>query len=170
MEFEWRSFLLRPYPDEKRDLEKFRHYTRSWRRPAEDEAGAEFNEWSSDEGPPSHSVPPHLVAKAAAQLGPDAFERIHERLLQAYFVDSRDITNAATLRSIWEDAGLDPAELGRAEDPALLKEVLEQHNEAIELGVTGVPAVQLEGQPFAITGAHPREMYRRWIQKALDTA
>ena len=156
VEFEWRSFLLRPHPEEDRDLEKFRRYTESWKRPAADEDSAEFNVWKTDEGPPSHSVPPHLVAKAAAQLGPEAFERVHERLLQAYFVENRDITESATLRSIWKDAGLDEADLARAEDPALLKEVIEQHNAAIEIGVTGVPAVQLEGQDFAVTGAHQK--------------
>ena len=168
VEFEWRSFLLRPQPDDSRDLARFREYTQSWLRPASDEDSAEFNVWSSDEGPPSHSIPPHLVAKAAAALGPDAFEEIHERLLRAYFVDNHDITNPETLRSIWKDARLPESELARTEDPALLKEVLDQHNEAISLGVTGVPAVQLEGQPAAITGAHPRDLYRRWIQKTLE--
>lgn len=164
----WQSFLLRPRPDPNRDLETFRRYTRSWRRPAEDEDAAEFNEWRGDEGPPSHSIPPHLVAKAAAQLGPDEFGRVHERLLRAYFVDSRDITSPNTLRSIWQDAGLDPSELARAEDPALLEQVLREHNDALEAGVTGVPAVKLDGQPFAITGAHPRDLYRRWIERALS--
>ena len=60
--------MLRPYPEEDRDLEKFRRYTESWKRPAADEDSAEFNVWKTDEGPPSHSVPPHRVAKAAAEI------------------------------------------------------------------------------------------------------
>ena len=65
---EWRSFLLRPHPDPRRTLEKFRVYTQSWQRAAEDPDGGTFQVWQSDAGPPSHSVPPHLVAKAAARL------------------------------------------------------------------------------------------------------
>ena len=31
---EWRSYLLRPRASARRDLERFRAYTRSWERPA----------------------------------------------------------------------------------------------------------------------------------------
>jgi len=124
--------------------------------------------WQSDEGPPSHSIPPHLVAKAAAALGHDAFERVHRALLHAYFADNRDISSPATLRGIWLEAGLPEHELARADDPGLLKQVIEEHNQAIELGVGGVPAVQMEGGDAAITGAHPAELYRRWIRKRME--
>ncbi len=162
--------MLRPYPDKQRGLEKFRRYTQSWMRPASEEDGGTFRVWEGDAGPPTHSIPPHLVAKAAASIHQDAFERVHERLLHAYFAESRDVTDPATLREIWEDAELDPAEFERAHDPALLKEVAQQHSAAIEAGVTGVPAVQLAGQDVVITGAHPRELYRRWARRALEDA
>ena len=32
---------------------------------------------------------------------------------------------------------------------------------------TGVPAVQLEGNPAIIVGAHPLELYRRWMSRIL---
>jgi predicted DsbA family dithiol-disulfide isomerase len=169
VEFAWKSFLLRPKAEPGRDLEKFRRYTRSWQRPASDEDAAEFREWQSDAGPPTHSIPPHLVAKAAAQLGEQAFRAVHDRLLHAYFVESRDTSDPAELLSIWRDAGLDAADFGRHEDPELLRQVIDEHNEAIELGVTGVPAVGIADDDIVITGAHPRELYRRWIRRALDT-
>ena len=82
MRVEWRSFLLRTQPRAGRDLEKFRAYTRSWLRPgAEPESGA-FRVWEGDAGPPTHSVPPQLVAKAAGQLSQEAFHRMHDRLMQ----------------------------------------------------------------------------------------
>jgi len=168
VELRWKSFLLRPYPEPGRDLEKFRLYTESWRRAAAEEPAAEFRVWQSDEGPPSHSVPPHLVAKAAAALGRDAFERVHAALLRAYFVENRDISSAETLRALWLDAGLPEHELARAADPALLRQVSDEHNRAVELGVGGVPAVQMEGTEIAITGAQPVELYRRWIHKRLE--
>jgi predicted DsbA family dithiol-disulfide isomerase len=168
LELRWRSFLLRPHPEPGRDLEKFRRYTEGWLRAAAEEPAAEFQVWSSDEGPPTHSVPAHLVAKAAAELGRDAFESVHERLLHAYFVENRDISNARTLWAIWQEAGLVPEALERVTDPELLRRVAEEHNQALELGVNGVPAVQMEGNDVAITGAHPTETYRRWIRKRLE--
>jgi predicted DsbA family dithiol-disulfide isomerase len=167
VEVEWRSFLLRPRPDPGRTLEKFVRYTQSWQRPAEEEPSAEFRVWSTQEGPPSHSIPPHLVAKVAATLGDDAFRAVHQRLLRAYFSENRDITSAATLHAVWTEAGLPEAELARVGDPAVLRLVLEQHNEAVELGVGGVPAVRAADSDVAITGAQPLETYRRWVGKLL---
>jgi predicted DsbA family dithiol-disulfide isomerase len=166
----WKSYLLRPRPEPGRDLEKFRRYTESWRRAAAEEPAARFEVWASDEGPPTHSVPAQLVAKAAAELGPDAFARIHSALLNAYFVESRDISQPATLAALWRDAGLPEAAFARASDPELLRRVLAEHDEALELGVGGVPAVRLAGSDVAITGAQPTEAYRRWIQRSLQPA
>ncbi len=162
---EWRSFLLRPRPDPRRTLEKFRAYTESWRRPAAEADSGSFRVWATDAGPPSHSVPPHLVAKAAASISGDAFRRMHERLLEAYFAENQDITDSETLLGLWCEVGLRRENFARAGDPAVLRQVLEQHNEAIEIGVTGVPAVRADGNPAAITGAHPIDFYRRWIHK-----
>jgi predicted DsbA family dithiol-disulfide isomerase len=163
----WKSYLLRPRPEPGRDLEKFRRYTESWRRAAAEEPAARFQVWASDEGPPSHSTPAHLVAKAAAALGPGEFTRMHEALLRAYFEQNRDISNPETLAALWRETGLPEAELKRSEDPALLRQVLKEHDEALELGVGGVPAVRLAGSDVAITGAQPVEAYRRWIQRNL---
>jgi predicted DsbA family dithiol-disulfide isomerase len=162
---EWRSFLLRPHPDPRRTLEQFRAYTQSWLRAAADPDGGTFQVWQSDAGPPSHSVPPHLVAKAAARLGRTEFERVHLALLRAYFTENRDITDAATLRAIWRECALPPEPLAAAADPALLREVVEQHNQAIALGITGVPAVGVAGNDAAVIGAQPLETYRRWMRK-----
>jgi predicted DsbA family dithiol-disulfide isomerase len=165
---EWRSFLLRPYA-RTRSLDEFRAYTQSWLRPAADPDGGTFRVWSTDDGPPSHSVPPHLVAKAAAELGPQAFRGLHVRLLNAYFRDNRDITSRATLAAIWGEAGLPPQELARADEPRVLDTVLAEHAEAGELGITGVPAVLVAGQTVFVIGAQPYETYRRWVAKLLGS-
>lgn len=164
---EWRSFLLRPQPDPRRTLEKFRAYTQSWLRAAADPDGGTFSVWRGDAGPPSHSVPPHLVAKAAARLGTGPFVRLHEALLRAYFTDNRDITDGDTLRAIWSECGLPAETFAAAADPALLREVVAQHNEAIELGITGVPAVRVDGTDAVVVGAQPLETYRRWVRRLL---
>jgi predicted DsbA family dithiol-disulfide isomerase len=168
LQVQWRSFLLRPRPDPSATLERFRAYTQSWLRPATDPDGGTFRVWQGDDGPPSHSVPPHLVAKAAATLGEEAFGNLHERLLHAYFAENRDITSRQTLAALWREAGLPESEFVRSADPALLEETIAQHNEAIEVGVTGVPAVRMDGQQAVIIGAQPLELYRRWVQRNLE--
>lgn len=171
VEFEWRSYLLRPEP--RRDdpsgaaLEKFRRYTQSWLRPAAESDSGEFQVWQSDAGPPSHSIPAHLVAKAAARLGPEAFERMHRRLLRAYFSENRDISRQQTLWSIWQELQLPADAFAVAEDPALLEQVLAEHHEALDLGANGVPAVRLEGNPACVVGAQPVELYRRWVERTI---
>ncbi len=165
---EWRSFLLRPEPEPGRSLEKFRQYTQSWLRVAADEPSGNFQTWASDEGPPSHSIPPHLVAKGAAEISEEAFHAIHDALLKAYFTDNRDISSEATLRAIWAECGLDEAEFERCRNPDLLNRIIEEHNEAITVGATGAPAFRMAHHDIAITGAHPVETLSRWIQRVLD--
>jgi predicted DsbA family dithiol-disulfide isomerase len=165
---EWRSFLLRPRPEPSRDLERFRRYTHSWMRPAEEADSGTFRIWEGDAGPPSHSIPPHQLAKAAATVGEPAFERVHDRLLHAYFAENRDITATDTLREIWTEADLPEAEFPRSEDPRLLEAILREHDEALELGATGVPAVRRADQDIALTGAFPIEFFRRWVTRTLE--
>jgi predicted DsbA family dithiol-disulfide isomerase len=164
-----RSFLLRPYPDADRTLEQFRTYTRSWLRPAADPDAPAFRPWEGGAGPPSHSVPPHLVAKAAATLGPDAFDRIDARLMRAYFAENRDITDEATLRALWRDVGLPDDAFARAADPALVRQTIDEHNEALAYGVTGVPAARIDGVAGLVVGAQSVDVYRRWIERRLRT-
>jgi predicted DsbA family dithiol-disulfide isomerase len=167
---EWRSFLLRPAPRPGRDLERFRAYTQSWLRPAAEADSGAFRVWEGDAGPPSHSVPAHVAAKAAASLGEDAFRRMHRQLLQAYFGESRDVSDADTLRAVWHEAGLPDAEFARTGDQALHARVLAEHHEALASGVTGVPAVRRAGDDAVIVGAQPTELYRRWVRRTLARA
>jgi len=162
---EWRSYLLRPRPSSGRSLEKFRRYTESWLRPAAEADSGEFRVWQGDAGPPSHSIPPHLVAKAAAALSDEAFRRIHLRLLEAYFRDNRDVTDEATLRAIWDEADLPAAAFEASRDPRHLRATLAEHNEAIEAGATGVPAVRLADDAVVIVGAQPMALYRKWVDR-----
>ncbi len=168
LEIEWRSYLLRPSGQPGRSLEKFRAYTQSWLRVAEDEPRAPFQVWASDAGPPSHSVPPHLVAKAAAALGADEGRRIRERLFRAYFAESRDISDRATLRALWSEAGLPDDAFAHCDDPVHARRVLEDHQEAQALGANGVPAVRLADEDFVLVGAQPEAVYLRWLRRVLE--
>ena len=168
VEILWRAYLLRPTAKVGRDPEKFRRYTRSWAAPGAEEDAGVFREWSSGASPPTHSVPAHRVAKAAARVGPDAFRAIHERLMAAYFSENRDISSFDVLRELWRGEGLAPS----AFDAALLDEVEQQvwqeHEEARAWGATGVPAMRRVDNEAVIVGAHPEALYRRWIERSLE--
>ena len=100
----WRSYLLRPRPEPERDLVKFARYTQGWLRPAAEPDAPCFRVWESSEGPPSHSIPAHVVARAARRLGEAEGRAMHGRLLRAYFEENRDISREAVLRELWRDA------------------------------------------------------------------
>jgi predicted DsbA family dithiol-disulfide isomerase len=169
---DWRSYLLRrhPRPRTPEALADFRAYTEGWRRVAEDEPRAPFRTWSGEAGPPTHSLPAHLVAKAAASLGEEPGRRMRERLFRAYFAESRDISDAAVLRALWRELALDESGYARAEDPETERRVLAEHDEAQALGASGVPAVRLAGQEFVLVGAQPEAVYLRWFRRALESA
>jgi predicted DsbA family dithiol-disulfide isomerase len=167
VEIEWRSYLLRPEKKVGRDLDRFRQYTESWMRPgAEPDAGA-FRVWSSAEGPPTHSLPPHQVAKAAARVSPSAFRTMHDGLMTAYFADNRDISSFDVLRSLWQEAELpgEAFEVSHLEE--IRTQIFREFEEARELGATGVPALRRSDNEAVIVGAHPEALYRRWIEKSL---
>jgi predicted DsbA family dithiol-disulfide isomerase len=161
----WKSFLLRPHPEPK-PLEKFRRYTESWMRPAGQPDGGRFRVWSTDEAPPSHSVPPNVAVKAAARQG--AFGRYHLALMDAYFYQNRNVTSADTIVAVAQECGLDmEAFVAALRDPETAKAVVRDHNEAVEAGITGVPAVVVEGG-MQIPGAQDLVFYRHLVAKCLE--
>lgn len=172
VELDWRAFLLRPERRTSSDpaaaLAKFRDYTRSWERPASEPDGGTFTIWASDEGPPSHSVPAHLAAKAAKALGPGAFRRMHDRLMTAYFSENRDISRLDVQRALWAELELPESAFDVALRPETVDLVMAEYDEARECGATGVPAVRLADNPAIIVGAHPLELYRRWVDRTLE--
>jgi predicted DsbA family dithiol-disulfide isomerase len=161
----WRSYLLRPHPEPGRDLLQFVRYTQGWLRPAGEPDAPPFRVWESTQGPPSHSLPPHLVARAARRHGEAAGRAVHERLLRAYFEENRDISREDVLHELWRDAGLPDAAFAGWADPALVRETIDDHNQAVELGMTGVPAVRVAGSDAFVMGAQPLEVYRRWVAR-----
>jgi predicted DsbA family dithiol-disulfide isomerase len=163
---EWKSFLLRPQPEPK-PMDAFRRYTESWRNPASQPEAGRFTVWSTDEPPPSHSIPPNVAGKAAARQGAEAFSRYHHALLDAYFYANRNITDVDNLVRIAGETGLDvDAFLAAMQDPTLTDAVIADHTEAIQSGIQGVPTVIVD-QRWKITGAVDSDVYRDVIKKRL---
>jgi predicted DsbA family dithiol-disulfide isomerase len=160
----WKSYLLRPYPEPK-PMDKFRRYTESWLRPAGHPDAGEFRVWATEEAPPSHSIPPNIAVKASAKQG--AFDRYHRALMHAYFARNLDVTSRHNILLVAGETGLDlPAFERHLDDPATSDEVVADHNEAVELGISGVPCVVLEGG-FMLPGSQERAVYRNIVQRLL---
>ncbi len=166
---EWRSFLLRVEPKTP-SREKFVEYTRSWLRPAEMEPRAEFQVWSSDAPPPSSSLPAQVAAKTMELHAPDAVFTYHRALLSAYFTDNRDISNADVLADIAAECGVDRAGFvaaGQEHNQAMTQAVIDDHNSAIENGVTAVPTVVINNM-MPVPGAQEVDAYQAWIERILS--
>ncbi|MCP4903939.1 MAG: hypothetical protein GY910_03080 [bacterium] len=164
----WRSYLLRPDEKGSRDPEKFRRYTQSWAGAGAEADAGEFRVWSSQDPPPTHSLPAHRVAKAAARVGSDAFRRVHDRLMVAYFTENRDISSFDVLLELWLEQGLAAADFEVAHLDEIEAQVLYEHDQAREWGANGVPAIRRADNDAVIVGAHPEELYRRWIDRSLE--
>lgn len=167
IEIEWRSYLLRPVARGDRDAEKFSRYTESWQRPGSESDAGRFRTWSTDVLPPTHSVPPHCVAKAAARVSPVAFRAMHERLMEAYFSENRDISDFDELQRIWAELELPGEGFGWARTELAEEAVHRDFEEARKLGATGVPGLRRCDNDIVIVGAQPLEVYRRWFEKSL---
>jgi predicted DsbA family dithiol-disulfide isomerase len=161
---EWRSFLLRPEPEE-RSLEAFTRYTEKWARPASMEPRARFTTWTGEHQPPSHSLPSSVAGKVAATFGPTAERAFHDHLFPAYFSENRTISDRTVLLDVAGEAGLDPAEFDRrwqADEDELTKAVWRDYATAVQSGIQGVPAVVVNRR-WLIPGAVDVEEYRRAV-------
>ena len=78
-----------------------------------------------------------------------------------------DVSDTDTLFRLWREVGLPDDGFADREDPAFVEQIIGEHNESLELGVSGVPAVRLADSDVAIVGAQPIETYRRWIERRL---
>ncbi len=162
---EWRSFLLRPTPED-RDRDEFVAYTDKWARPAGMEPAATFSfPWSGDT-PPSSSAPAAVAGKVAAGFGAEAGRRFHHDVLEAYFSRNLTISDPDVLFDVAEQAGIDRAEFAASyhdQYQPLLRQVYDEHNLAINSGITGVPAVVVDDR-YLVPGAVDVEQYEQVLE------
>ncbi len=164
VEITWKSFLLRPNVEEK-PMDKFTRYTESWKRVNEAEPELTFNQWSGEHEPPSHSIPSAIAGKAAETFGDELFHKFHWRLLEAYFVENRTVSDPAVLIDVAMNVGIDGEEFRTTmgERAAEFAEAaIADHNEAVNSGISGVPAVVVNDE-FPFTGAQDTDFYRRIV-------
>ena len=118
---------------------------------------------------PRSSVPAQLVAAAVQQEHPDRLEALEDELFGAMFRELRDVSDPAELRKCGEAAAVPDGSVDRAlSDPALRDRVFAEHQEALDEGVRGIPALVVPGYA-PITGAIPLDMLRRAFAEVVDS-
>jgi predicted DsbA family dithiol-disulfide isomerase len=90
-------------------------------------------------------------------------EPVHDRLMQAYWEEGRNIGDPDELRALAAEAGLTDVD-GVFDGDAYLDRVLASTGEAQSLGINGIPAFVLDSK-LLIPGAQPREVFERAFEK-----
>ena len=169
MDITWKSFLLRTEPKET-SRDKFVRYTQGWSRMQEMEPRAEFRPWATDDDPPSSSLPAQVAHKVVARSWPQAARAMHDRLMTAYFTQNRTISDWQVLADIAAEVGIDRAEfltIAQEQRQSLAQVVIDEHNSAIEQGITAVPTVVIN-EVLPVPGAQDSDSYIAWIERILE--
>lgn len=97
-----------------------------------------------------------LTEHARSQSKHKAF---HDRVMDAYWAEGRNIGDVIELRALADDVGLEGAEPVLAGD-AYTDDVRRSTAQAHSLGIGGIPAFLLDRR-LLVLGAHPRETFEQ---------
>jgi predicted DsbA family dithiol-disulfide isomerase len=110
----------------------------------------------------------HRLIRWAAAVGVQ--DAAVERLFAAYFIEGRDIGDAAVLEYLAADIGMDSLQVAELlADDTDLAAVEREAKLAGEMGITGVPTFIFANR-FALSGAREPEVLLKVIDKALEEA
>jgi len=111
------------------------------------------------------SRPALIGAKYAEGQGTDVGEAFHNGILEAYWLNGRDISDKAVLTEIATTAGLDGAAFTAGlEDSKWHDQVTADVEQAYMYGLSGVPALGF-AQKYLVMGAQPYEVLEEVVQK-----
>jgi predicted DsbA family dithiol-disulfide isomerase len=124
------------------------------------EIGLNYN---FDDMKPTNTFDAHRLAHYAKTEG--KMNELSERILKAYFVESKDISDYEVLTKLAEEVGLNRAEaLESLETGKYVAEVRKDEEEASKLNITGVPYFVFNGK-YAVSGAQPIEVFLRTLKE-----
>jgi len=92
--------------------------------------------------------------------GDDDAPRLAERIFRAYWIEDRDIADAAVLRELAADAGVDPGLVDRTNEPGVKQVLIDSTAAARAAGVFGAPScvVHAPGGPHLFWGQDRLEL------------
>jgi predicted DsbA family dithiol-disulfide isomerase len=108
-------------------------------------------------------VPNSMNALRVTELARDRdlHEPVHDRLMDAYWGEGRNIGDPAELRALAVEAGLDAAEVDELlAGDAYRERVAASTAQAHSLGIDGIPGFVID-QQLLILGAHPRPVFEQ---------
>ena len=121
--------------------------------------------------PPPEVVPNTMRALRVTELARERglHAAVHDRLMEAYWAEARNIGDPEELRSLAVEAGLDGAEVDDVlAGDAYRDRVIELTRQAVSIGITGVPGFLLDRR-LLVLGAHPREVFERAFEQLSRT-
>ena len=97
-----------------------------------------------------------------------AYEEFHHALYKAYWEDQKNLGDLDVIQEVAERSGLNWAEMSqRLESGYYRDRVMSQFQEAMDLGIRGVPAFLIGNQMF--TGAQPYDVFKLAMARARET-
>ena len=183
-EIRWRPFELNPdMPAEGEDSAAHlqRKYGRTAQQAADarsrmsemaEAAGYSFRYSGAGEPPAARLWNTFLAHKLLAHTlrahGPEAQTRLKLALFDAHFQQRCDVSDRAVLTEIYAGVGLPAYEAEIAfDDPVLGELVRTEETQAMDLNITGVPAMVVGGR-FLIPGAQDPETYTSALRRAVE--
>jgi predicted DsbA family dithiol-disulfide isomerase len=120
-----------------------------------------------DEMKPTNTFDAHRLAKFAKMQGKET--EVSEKLLNAYFTESKHIGDLETLADLAEIEGLNRQDVLNVlnDKDAYANEVRQDESLAQQYGVRGVPYFVIN-QKYAISGAQPTETFMGALQKVWE--
>jgi predicted DsbA family dithiol-disulfide isomerase len=115
----------------------------------------------------SEHIPNSRAALRVTELARDAgvHEALHDRLMHAYWGEGEDLGDHQVLRRHAVAAGLEADEVDNVlGSDRYLDRVAASTQEAVSIGVTGVPAFLLDGR-LLVLGAQPEEVFERAFEQ-----
>ena len=95
--------------------------------------------------------------------------QVHDRLMDAYWAEGRNIGDPGELQSLAVEAGLDAGEVDDViAGDAYRERVQVLTAQAVSIGITGVPGFLLDRR-LLVVGAQPHEVFERAFQQLSET-
>lgn len=178
VEVQMKSFLLDPTTPEDSDETVYSALSKKYRMTEQEvkkmtqnvvnrakEVGLEYD---FDNMKNANTLASHRLAKWAETK--EKGKEFSEKLLHAFFIEGKHIGKKEILLALVEEVGLNKKEAEEILDNTKFKDEVEQDiNEAMQLGVRGVPFFVINNK-YWISGAQPQSVFKETIEKAAKEA
>jgi predicted DsbA family dithiol-disulfide isomerase len=94
-------------------------------------------------------------------------DALHERVMDAYWTEGRDISGWDQLEPLVAEVGLDPARAREEVDAGLFRDAVDASTRhARRSGINAVPAFVLDGR-LLVSGAQPHEVFEQALERVV---